>query len=93
MLSSSIVLGDQDDMPLSSAAEMALWCKELSYVHLLADADRIYNWSHSVIAKGNSYLVKGKWRVEGEDVGVECRSRIGAPRRYATLTIKGVKRN
>jgi hypothetical protein len=35
------------------------------------------------------FVVRGRWRVDGEDVYVECRSRIGAKRKFATFRVMG----
>lgn len=83
----SLILAHDDNLPLATASEMSQWCKETSYSHLMQKADRLYNWTHSVVAKGNTYVVKGHWRVNDNDVYVECKARIGARREYATYRV------
>lgn len=86
LLSQSAIALDEDS-PLTTASDTSLWCKETSYSELSVNADRLYNWTHSVVAKGNTYVVRGHWRVDDNDVYVECRSRIGAPRKYAKYRV------
>ncbi|MCB1791337.1 MAG: hypothetical protein KDJ27_13750 [Gammaproteobacteria bacterium] len=76
-----------EDEPLSTAADMSQWCKEMTYGELSTRSDRVFNWTLSIVTRGNAYVVDGKWRVDGQDVRVECRSRIGAARKYATYRI------
>ena len=89
LLLSQSVMALDEDAPLTSASDTSLWCKETSYGQLSVNADRLYNWTHSVLAKGNTYVVRGHWRVDDNDVYVECRSRIGAARKYATYRVLG----
>lgn len=84
-----VVIANDEDLPFDTGADMAQWCKEISYSHLSVDADRLYNWTQSVLAKGNTYVVRGHWRVNDEDIYVECKSRIGALRKYATYRENG----
>jgi hypothetical protein len=86
LLSQSAIALDEDS-PLTTASDTSIWCREISYNQLSANADRLYNWTHSVVAKENTYVVKGHWRVDDNDVYVECRSRIGAPRKYAKYRV------
>jgi hypothetical protein len=80
---------EYDNLPFDGITEMARWCKEESYSHFSFASDNIYNWRKRVIRKGNMFVVRGRWRVDGEDVYVECRSRIGAKRKFATFRVMG----
>lgn len=80
-------LGYNDDTVLGTASDMSAWCKDNSFAYLAANADNVSYWSHSIVTKGNAYVMKARWRVDGEWVYTECKSRVGGQSRYATIRL------
>jgi hypothetical protein len=79
---------DHDDMPINSGSELRDWCKSQSEATLIGRGQTPFNWSASYSDQGNALQVKGKWRVNGTDVFVECSVARGAQSRYATISIQ-----
>jgi hypothetical protein len=79
---------DHDDIPINSGSELRDWCKSQSEAALVGRGMTPFNWSASYSDQGNALQVKGKWRVNGSDVSVECRVARGAQSRYASMSIQ-----
>ena len=76
------------DIPVNSASELLEWCKAETEDHYVTTGATPYNWSASAREQGNTLLVNGRWRVELDDVPVECRIAKGAKRKNAVYEIK-----
>jgi hypothetical protein len=79
---------DHDDIPINSGSELRDWCKLQSEAVFVGRGLTPFNWSASYSDEGNALQVKGKWRVNGSDVSVECRVARGAQSRYASMSIQ-----
>ncbi len=79
---------DRDDTPINSGSELRDWCKSQSEAAFVARGITPFNWSASYSDQGNAIQVKGKWRVNGSDISVECRVARGAQSRYASMSIQ-----
>src|SRR5271168_3475933 len=79
---------DHDDIPINSGSELRDWCKSQSEATLIGRGLTPFNWSASYSDQGNALQVKGKWRVNGSDVSVECSVARGARSRYASMSIQ-----
>lgn len=78
---------EEMDEPINDAAELRDWCKAESEAEFVAKDVTPYNWSASRWQDGNILLVKGYWRIESDDVMVECRIVKGARRKYAVYEV------
>jgi hypothetical protein len=78
---------DHDEMPINTGSELRDWCKSQSEAALVGKGLSPFNWSASYSDQGNTLQVKGKWRVNGSDVSVECSVAKGAQPRYASMSI------
>src|ERR1700674_3623999 len=72
VLMASSAMAHREDTPINSGSELRDWCKEESEATLI----------------GNVLMAKGKWRVNGSDVTVECRIARGAEARFAMMSIQ-----
>ncbi len=88
-ISASPAMAHNEDMPVTRGAELSAWCKDTAYQYFLQSTDEIYNWRHTTLRKGNLFRVEGRWRVDGDDVEVECTIRAGAEQRFATFRVVG----
>lgn len=82
-------IAHNEDMPVTRGSELATWCKDTSYQHFLLSSDKIFNWRSTTLRKGNTFHIEGKWKVDGNDVAVECAIRAGAEQRFATFRVVG----
>ncbi len=51
------------------------WCKEKTLNYLEGRGYTPYNWTASTYLKDNSYVTEGVWRLDVDDVKVECVSK------------------
>jgi hypothetical protein len=79
--------GSDDDAPIQSSAELRDWCKTETEAYFVGQGAAPSNWTATHATNGNTYQVNGKWRVEDEDVEVECRAAKGAPRKSAVFEV------
>jgi hypothetical protein len=79
---------DHDDKPINSGSELSDWCKSQSEATFVGRGLSPFNWTASYSDQGNALQVKGKWRVNGSEVSVECRVARGAQSRYASMSIQ-----
>jgi hypothetical protein len=79
---------DHHDRPINSGIELRDWCKSQSEATFVGRGLTPFNWTASYSDQGNALQVKGKWRVNGSDVSVECRVARGARSRYASMSIQ-----
>jgi len=82
------IAGHHEDTPINLASELRDWCKGESEATLIGRGLAPSNWSASYSDQGNVLMVKGKWRINGSDVGVECRIARGAEARFASMSIQ-----
>jgi hypothetical protein len=84
----AIVLADPDDVPIHQGSELLDWCRAESEAHFVAQAKTAYNWTARHVERGNMLVVEGRWRVDADDVAVECLVARGARRSYATMEMR-----
>src|SRR6202043_4114246 len=88
VLMASSSMAHREDTPINSGSELRDWCKEESEATLIGKGLTPFNWSASYWDQGNVLMAKGKWRVNGSDVTVECRVARGAEARFAMMSIQ-----
>jgi hypothetical protein len=88
VLMASSAMAHREDTPINSGSELRDWCKEESEATLIGKGLTPFNWSASYWDQGNVLMAKGKWRVNGSDVTVECRIAQGAEARFAMMSIQ-----
>ncbi len=85
----SAAMAHYEDKPINTASELRDWCEAVSEASFIGKGVRPSNWSATFWSEGNVLLVKGSWRVESQEVTVECRIARGAQTRYATIAYSG----
>jgi hypothetical protein len=80
-------IADSDDIPINNGSELLDWCRQESEARFVGAGKQAYNWTARHVERGNLLVVEGKWRVEGNDLAVECRVARGARREYATMDL------
>ena len=48
------------------------WCKKKTLTYLEKRGYEPYNWTATTYIEGDNYVTKGEWRVDVDDVKVEC---------------------
>jgi hypothetical protein len=81
-------MAHREDTPINSGSELRDWCKKESEAALIGKGLTPFNWTASYWDQGNVLMAKGKWRVSGSDVTVECRTSRGAEARFATMSLQ-----
>ena len=76
---------DDSERVLATASDLRAWCEAESQARLVARALRPANWTARHHEKGNTLIVEGKWRVDGQDVAVTCRAARGAREAFASI--------
>jgi hypothetical protein len=87
-LTASSAMAHHGETPINSGSELRDWCKEESEAAIIGKGVTPYNWTASYWDQGNMLMVKGKWRVNGSDVTVECRIARGAEARFAVMSVQ-----
>jgi hypothetical protein len=82
-------LAHDEDLPIRSASELRDWCRMETEAYFVGKGETPANWTASYTESGNTLKVSGKWRVNTEDVAVQCRAARGALRRYAKFEVGG----
>jgi hypothetical protein len=77
-----------DTTPINTGSELREWCQAESEARFVGESRTAYNWTARHFERGNTLIVEGRWRVDGEDVVVECRVARGARREYATMDMR-----
>jgi hypothetical protein len=90
-LTFSSVFAHDEDVPINTTSELKTWCKTETENYFIAKEKTPHNWTASYHTKGNTLIVEGKWRVEGERKEVKCWIAKGAERKYAEFEISGEK--
>ena len=88
MLLPPLAYAHDEDIPINDTSELLKWCKTETEDYYLAKGITPYNWTASWREEGNTLLVKGRVRVESEDVSIECRISTGAKKQYMVFEIK-----
>ncbi len=55
--------------------EARAWCKDKTLDYLRDRGYTPYNWTASTYVKNNDYVTEGVWRVDVDDIKVECVSK------------------
>lgn len=87
-LAPSFTSAHDEELPVNSGAELRDWCQHESEAYFVGRGASPFNWTASHVERGNTLVVEGKWRVDGELINVECRAARGAQRRYAVMEVK-----
>lgn len=85
--SSALAHEDRDDVVLATGSELRDWCQRESEAHLIGQGKTPVNWTARHYEKANTLIVEGRWRVDGEDVAVECRVARGARAGFASMKL------
>jgi hypothetical protein len=88
VLTASPAMAHHEETPINSGSELRDWCKEESEAAIIGKGMTPYNWTASYWDQGNMLMVKGKWRVNGSDVTVECRIARGAQARFGVMSLQ-----
>ena len=80
-------IAHDDEAPIQTASELRDWCQHETGAFFVGKGQTPHNWRASYIERGNAFHVAGKWRVDSNDVEVECSVARGAQRRYANFQI------
>ena len=78
---------DHDELPINTGSELVDWCKSESEAQFVAQSKTAYNWVARHVERGNTLVVEGEWRVDGNRMSVECRIAKGARREFASVSI------
>ena len=76
---------DSEHPVLATSSDLREWCQRESEARLVGDKKTPANWTARHYEKGNTLIVEGRWRVDGEDVRVECRAGRGAREEFASV--------
>lgn len=68
-----------------NASELVSWCRDEAEARVVASGGEPYQWRASHKSQGDTLIVEGKLRVDGEDLTVRCRVARGARERYASI--------
>lgn len=82
-ISSIFAHNTDDELPITNAQELAVWCQHEVEQLYLANDQEPRNWRISHVMKGNYIHVQLTFRINDEDKIAACRIRKGAQRRYA----------
>ncbi len=89
LIMGSVATAHYEDKPINTGIELRDWCEAVSEASFIGKGVRPSNWSATFWAEGNVLLVKGSWRVDSQEVTVECRIARGAQTRYASIAYSG----
>lgn len=88
LLAPCLCFAHEEELPINSGSELRDWCQLESEAWFVGRGASPFNWTATHVERGNTLVVEGKWRVDGEMIDVECRAARGARRRYAVMTVK-----
>jgi hypothetical protein len=80
-------LAHADFGPAATARD---WCKKKTLHYLEKRGYIPYNWAATTYIEGNNYVTKGVWRVDVDNINVQCTSNKHAKKpavRYKILTV------
>ena len=89
VMTGAAAMAHYEDMPINTGIELRDWCEAVSEASFIGKGIRPSNWSATVGVEGNVLLVKGSWRIDSQEVTVECRVARGAQTRYASIVYSG----
>ena len=75
------------DRTINSANDLVSWCRAEAEARYAARSMPTYQWTSSQVDRGNTLVVEGKLRADGQDVVVRCSVTRGAQLRYASIEI------
>lgn len=78
---------DPDDVLLATGTDLRDWCQRESEAHLVGQGKTPMNWTARHYEKGNTLIVEGHWRIDGETVDIECRVARGARAEFASMAL------
>ena len=76
-----------DDVILATGTDLRTWCEQESQAHLVGQGKTPMNWTARHYEKGNTLIVEGHWRIDGETVDIECRVARGARAEFASMAL------
>ena len=82
-----LVLAHADEVVLNTSTDLRDWCQRETEAQLIGQQLTPSNWTARHYEKGNTLVVEGHWRIDGESVDVECRVARGAQARFASAKL------
>jgi len=76
-----------EDLPIETSSELRDWCRTQTREYFVDQGKTPFNWTASHRTQGNLLEVRGKWRIDGVDVMVECHVARGAKRADASFSL------
>lgn len=76
-----------DEVVIASGTDLRDWCRDESEAHLIGQGKTPVNWTARHHEKANTLIVEGQWRVDGENMTVECRAARGARAEFASMKL------
>ena len=73
------------------AGDTRAWCKERTLNYLRDHGYTPYNWTASTHLKDMHYITKGEWRLDVDDLEVECRSKKDGKRASGKFKILNIE--
>ena len=67
------------------------WCKEQTLRYLKKHGYEPYNWVATTYIEGDDYVTKGEWRVDVDDIKVECTSNKHGKKRAGKYKILNIE--
>jgi hypothetical protein len=74
--------------PAATARE---WCKKKTLHYLKRRGYIPYNWEATTYIEGDNYVTKGIWRVDVDDINVQCTSNKHATRPSGSYKILNIE--
>ena len=83
-------------LPLSGAAALGpatvarQWCEKHTLHYLQKRGYQPYNWTATTYIEGDDYVTKGTWRVDVDELAVECVSKKNSRKGTGSYKILGI---
>lgn len=74
-----------------SASTAREWCKKKTLHYLERRGYIPYNWNGTTYISGDNYVTKGVWRVDVDDINVQCTSHTYAIKPSGTYKILNIE--